>query len=597
MTFLSKAEDFYIDSFFIDDKHVFMKIAHVIRRINVAMGKRPADLLLKNARVVSVFMGRVERADVAVADGVIVGFGAYKAKRTLDLKGAFLTSGFVDSHMHIESTLLTPAHFASVVVPKGTTTVVADPHEIANVMGLRGIDYMLRASGPLPLDIYIALPSCVPATNLETSGARLGAASLRRMAYHKRVIGIGEVMDWPGVIHARRDLLEKLIIKRGMRVDGHAPGVTGKELNAYIMGNISSDHESTRASEALEKLRDGLHIMIREGSGAKNLAELAKIVRPFNSHRMMLCTDDRNPSDLLKEGHMDHVLRKAVRLGIPPLTAIQMATNHPSYYFRFPLKKGAVAVGYQADLVVMQDLRRFKAEMVFKDGHLVAKNGELVKKCRVVSSGDVRTTMNVKDLTKERLKIRSSRENIRVIELMPHQLTTKERIFRAKRDISGNVVSDTGRDILKLVVVERHKGTGNIGIGFVKGFGLKRGALASSIAHDSHNIIAVGVDDADIFCAVNSVISSGGGLAIADRGRVIDILKLPVAGLMSDMRAEDVAAELVALGKIAKGLGSTINEPFQVLSFLALPVIPELKLTDLGLVDVRKMRHVDLCSQ
>jgi adenine deaminase len=569
-----------------------MSIRH---RIDVAAGRAPADLVLQNARVVSVLADRIVKTDVAIADGVVVGFGNYASKKKLNLKGGYLSSGLIDSHLHIESTFLSPQQFARAVLPRGTTSVVADPHEIANVLGEAGVRWMIKASEGLPLDIYIALPSCVPASPLESSGATLGALELKRLAKLPGVIGIGEVMDDPGVIAARKDLLAKIRLIPGMRVDGHAPGLTGKELYAYIVAGIHSDHESTRASEAREKLMAGLHIMIREGTTEKNLQEIAKIVTPANSHRCFFCSDDRSAHDLITLGHMDDILRRAVADGIPPVTALQMATNNAPYYFRMKRRKGAVAVGYVADLVVFDDLKRFNARMVFKGGRLVARDGKLVVPCRSKAARGKAGRMRVRDLDVSRFRIRASAGSakVRVIRAIPGQISTDEEIV-SMRAMDGCIGADVGRDILKLAVIERHRGTGRVGLGFVRGFGLKSGALASTICHDAHNLIVVGTSDEDMFAAAHELVRTGGGLALAAGCKVIDTLALPIAGLMSDSPAEKTAAAYDALGKRARDLGATIPDPFHVLSFLGLSVVPDLKLTDRGLVDVRRRKLVSL---
>lgn len=566
---------------------------HLKHRIDVAAGRKPADLLLTNTKVVSVFADQILKTDVAIADGVIVGFGRYKAKRSIDLKGGYLSSGLIDGHLHIESTLLSPAEFCRAVVPHGTTAVIADPHEIANVLGTAGIRYMLEASAGLPLDVYLMLPSCVPATTLETSGARLGANKLKRFVHIDRVMGIGEVMDYPGVLAARQSVLAKTQLMPGKRVDGHAPGLTGKDLYAYIACNISSDHESVTAKEAKEKLLAGLHVIIREGTTEKNLKELAKMVTPANSHRCFFCSDDRSPLDLLKHGHIDDILRKAVKYGIPPVTALQMATNNAPYYFRLPTKKGAVAVGYDADLVVFDDLKRFKPRMVFKNGELVAKNGEMVVSCKPARKIRERNTVNIKRIPSGALELWSKRKKARIIDIIPNQISTKEKIVSIKNE-KGLIPPDTKRDILKLAVVERHKATGRIGVGLVHGFGLKKGALASTVAHDSHNIIIVGTNDGDMLCAVEALKKMSGGFVAVAGGKVRAVLELPVAGLMSNEHIEVVVSKYEKLQKAAKQLGSKISDPFLQLSFLALPVIPELKLTDKGLVDVKTFRMVSL---
>jgi len=559
----------------------------------VAAGRKPADILLTGGRVVSVFSGRIIKTDVAIADGVIVGFGNYRARQKIHLKGGYLSSGLIDSHLHIESTLLTPAEFARAVVPRGTTSVVADPHEIANVMGEEGIRWILEASEGLPLDIYLGLPSCVPATNMETSGAKLNAKSLKKFIENPRVVAIGEVMSYPGVIAGSSDLLEKIRLAPGMRVDGHAPGLTGKDLYAYIVAGIHSDHESTTAKEAEEKLLAGMHLMIREGSTEKNLKDLAKIVTPVNSHRCFFCSDDRSARDLVHKGHVDDILRHAVRCGIPAITALQMATNNAPYYFRLKRRKGAVAIGYQADLVVFSDLRKFKASMVFKSGKLVARDGKLLVQCKPKHKLRLKNSINFKPINEKSLLIPAKSSHVRVIEIIPRQIVTKEKILKA-RISNGCVVSDVRRDILKIAVIERHRATGRIGLGLVRGFGITEGALASSVAHDSHNIITVGVDDEDMIFAINTMKKQGGGFVAVKNGRILNSLPLPIAGLMTEKPAAQVAVAYEELQNAAKSLGSKIKNPFLQLSFLTLAVIPELKLTDCGLVDVRTFQRVSL---
>lgn len=567
-----------------------MSIKH---RINVAAGKKPADLLLTNTRVVSVLADMIISTDVAISDGVVVGFGNYKAKKKIDLKGGYLSSGLIDSHLHIESTLLTPAEFARVVVPRGTTSVVADPHEIANVMGERGVRWMIAESAGLPLDIYVVLPSCVPESPFVTSGAKLGPLELKKLAGLKRVIGIGEVMNSPGVIEGRRDLLRKIRLIPGMRVDGHAPGLTGKDLAAYISAGIHSDHESTSAKEALEKLVDGLHIMVREGTTEKNLAELAKIITPANSHRCFFCSDDKSPSDLLHKGHMDDTLRRAVKAGIPPITALQMATNNAPYYFRLKRRKGAVAVGYVADLVVFDNLKNFKAKMVFKNGKLVARDGRLTVPCRPNVFMAYENTMHLEKLCAQNFKIRAEGKKARAIRIVPHQIITREEI--APVSANGDFVrSDASRDILKLAVIDRHTGSKRIGLGLVSGFGIKRGALASTVCHDSHNLIVVGENDRDMAVASNALIRFGGGFAVAAGGKIISALPLPIAGLMSERSAVEVERGYARLEKVAKNIGCKISDPFIQLSFLGLSVIPALKLTDRGLLNTGTFKFVPL---
>lgn len=566
----------------------------LVRRIAVAAGRRPADLLLTNARVVSVLADRIVRTNVAIADGVIVGFGDYRARKQIDCEGGYLSAGFIDSHLHIESTLLTPAQFARAVVPRGTTAVVADPHEIANVLGARGVRWMAKASAGLPLDVHIDLPSCVPASRFEGAGARLTARDLKALAKLPQVVGMGEVMDFPGVIAGKRELLEKIRLLPGRRCDGHAPGLSGKALAAYVAAGIHSDHESTTAAEAREKLFAGLHIMIREGTTEKNLAALAPIVTPANSHRCFFCSDDRSAHDLVRHGHMDDILRRAVRAKIPAVTALQMSTNNAPYYFRLERRQGAVAVGYVADLVLLDSLRSFRARMVFKGGRLVARAGKLVVPCRSRKAPPLANTMRVKGLAPDRFRIRArGHRTARIIRIVPGQIVTREeRIAVTARD--GCVASDVKRDLLLLAAVERHDRTGKIGLGLVRGFGIKRGALASTVCHDAHNLICVGTSAEECCAACRALVECGGGFAAVRDGVVRALLPLPVAGLMSDRPVERVADDYAALEKAARALGAQLPDPFLQLSFLGLSVIPELKLTVGGLVDTRSGRRVPL---
>lgn len=563
------------------------------KRIAAALGEIPADMVIKNARIISVTSGRIIENDVGVADGVILGIGRYKARQTIDADGAYLSSGFYDAHMHIESTLISPVEFSKTVIPMGTSAVFIDPHEISNVLGVDGIKYMLDATEGLPLDVYVMLPSCVPATNFETSGGKIEAKDLEKFWGHPRVVGLAEVMNFPGVIYRFPKVIEKIKCAKGHTIDGHAPGLSKKDLNAYLMANIRSDHESTNAKEAAMKLAAGLHLMIREGTSEHNLKDLLPVVKKTNAHRCMFCTDDRSPIDLLKEGHINYLIKKAVSLGLSPITAIQIATLNTAEYFRLTEKQGAIAVGHKADIVLFDDFRRMNIKMVFKKGVLVAKNGEMVVPIKSSRKKSIRSSINVKQLTTKSFEMRSKGDIIRVIELVPNQIITKQ-VLRSSKIKDSKLVSNIQRDILKLAVVERHYKTGNVGIGFVKGFGLKRGALASSVAHDSHNIIVVGTTDEDMLFAVNSLIKCSGGFVVVENSKVVELLPLPIAGLMSDQPINDVVLEEENLRSAAKKLGCKIKDPFQSLSFLALPVIPELKLTDKGLFQVSTMEFVDL---
>jgi adenine deaminase len=559
-----------------------------------ARRSRPdAETLLAGGRLLNLFTGETLETNVLIGGGVILGIGDYReAPHVYDLDGAIMLPGFIDGHVHIESSLLTPPRFAEAVVPRGTTTVVADPHEIANVLGLDGVRWMLRATASLPLDVFLMAPPCVPASPLDTAGARLDSDAVRQMLAWDRVIGLGEVMDVRGVIAAEPELGRKIDHARRFRrpVDGHAPGLSGEPLNDYLAAGIESDHECRALGEAREKLRLGTRIMIRQGSQARNLRDLAPIVDAISVRHCLLVSDDRNATDLVHEGHLDHALREAVALGVPPLWAIQMVTLNAAEHFGLR-HLGALAPGRQADVVVVNDLQRFRPELVFKRGRLVAEHGRV---CEPGSPAPpVSRTMNVAPLSADALRIPHAAAMVRVIALVPGQLVTEE-IVMTPTTRNGEVVSDPARDLAKIVVVERHHASGRVGRGLVQGFGLSHGALASSVAHDSHHLVAVGTSDADLFAALRHVIRDGGGLAVASHGHVRASLGLPVAGLMTDRPAHDAARALAELEAEARRLGVTLAHPFGALSFLALPVIPKLRLTDHGLVDSSEGRLVPL---
>jgi adenine deaminase len=563
------------------------------QRIKAARRQIPSDLVLKKGRVVNVFSGEILDREVAVHQGVIVGVGEeYPGQQEVDVQGRFIAPGLIDGHMHVESTMLLPSRLAAVLLAHGTTAIVSDPHEIANVMGLEGIRFLLRESEALPFDLFFMAPSCVPATSLETSGASLDQEALASLKQEPRILGLAEVMNYPGVLLGDEKVLAKLQVFKGRVIDGHAPSLGGHDLQAYCSAGIQSDHETSDLKEAKEKLAAGMRVMIREGTSAKNLEALLPLVNPRNSRRFCLVTDDLHPQDLLERGHLDHVLKKAVRLGLDPLTALQMVTLNPAEFFRLPYR-GAIAPGYCADLVVMDNLEDFKAERVYKQGRLVATEGKLRpfpgKSQRDLPSWPVR----IPSLTEESFKIRKQGTRARVIEVIPGQILTREQ----REDVLSVdewVISDTRRDILKLMVLERHKGTGSIGRGLVHGFGLQQGALASSVAHDSHNVIGLGVEDLDLVTAVEEVRAMGGGMVVAAGGRVLAKAALEIGGLMSKEPLESLAVQLKALSRATKSLGCILPEPFMALSFLSLAVIPELKLTDRGLVDVRAFAEVPL---
>jgi len=561
--------------------------------IKAAHGEKPVDLLLTNTQIVNVFAGEIVFDAIAISDGVIVGFGPYEAKDVVDLKGRYVAPGFIDGHVHIESSMTCISEFARAVVVHGTTTVTADPHEIANVLGSKGIEYMLQSAEQQPMNIYFTLPSCVPATDMETSGARLTAEDLRPFFNNEKIVALAEMMNFPGVIYRDPEVLAKINIARQQKkpIDGHAPGLKGRELYAYIAAGIQSDHECTTLQEAEAKLMAGMHIMIRQGTGAKNLQALLPAVNAKTARRMMWCSDDRHPHDLIADGHIDSIVREAIQSGLDPVLAIQMATLNPAEYFGLH-HLGALAPGRQADLVVFSDINNPVVEQIYYRGILTAEKGKMLPEIQVPPAATVPLSMQV-DLQKIDFSIPAEHKRMRVIEIVPDQLITHQRIEQVPVK-NKQAVGDPSKDLLKIAVVERHKGTGNIGKGFVKGFGLKRGAVASSVAHDSHNIIIVGTTDDDMQAALEAVVQMGGGLAVASDTKILASLALPIAGLMSLEPVQLVRDQLDSLIGIAHDMGCALKEPFMTLSFLALPVIPELKLTDLGLVDVNKFEVVSL---
>ncbi len=560
--------------------------------IAVARGIAPADLILSNAKIINTFSGEIEEGNVAIYCDRIAGVGDYKnAKEIIDLKGNYVAPGLINGHVHIESSMLHIARYAEAVVPRGVTGIVTDLHEIANVKGIAGVKYILSCAKHLPLNLYLMAPSCVPATHLETAGACLTAEDIQHVLSFDETIGLGEMMNFPGVLFADAQVLAKISVSRDRVIDGHAPGLGGKDLNAYISSGITSDHESTKLAEAREKLRKGMYVMIREGSSEKNLEELLPLVTDNTYKRCLFVVDDRSCSDLLRDGDIDAVVRKAIKLGLDPVHAIQLTTINTAERFKIP-DIGAIAPGYIANIAVLSDLRKFKTEMVFHRGKLVAHNGKALFTTSVRKNKRMTHTMKVKPFEIESLRIPADGWHHPVIEIVPNQIITKSVNEKAKI-VDSSVVADTKRDILKLVVVERHKATGNIGLGLVKGLGIKRGALASSVAHDSHNIVAAGTNDNDLYTAIKAVEALGGGLVVAANGKVLSALPLPIAGLLSDQPLDKVVKKLEEVEKAAANLGSKLAAPFATLSFLALPVIPELRLTDKGLVDVLQFKILE----
>jgi adenine deaminase len=563
------------------------------QRIAAARGQEPADLLLTNLQLVNVFTGETYPTEIAIQGEYVIGIGpGYTAAQTVDLGGRYVAPGLIDAHVHIESSMCTPPSFAYAALAHGVTSVITDPHEIANVHGLDGIRYMLASAQGSPLSMFVMAPSCVPATHMETSGASLSAADLQTLLGHPAVLGLAEMMNFPGVIYGDPGVLDKIAAFSGRVLDGHCPGLTGHNLNAYITSGIGSDHECTTVEEAREKLRKGLVIFIREATNAHNLHALLPLVTPENSRRLCWCTDDREPADLLDEGSIDHSIRLAIAGGVDPVTAIRMGTLNPAEYFRLH-DRGVVAPGRRADLLVFSDLRAPQAEQVYSAGRLVAQDGALCVEITPPQVAALPRAINVRwDSVNFDLPARSSR--VHVIGSIPDQVVTEKRVEEAKI-ADGLAVADPARDILKMAVIERHHASGNIGKGFIQGIGLKRGAIAGTVAHDHHNLVVIGADDVSMMAAARAVERMGGGLVAVAGDHVLAELPLPVAGLMSDQPIQTVRAGLDHLLDAAHNeLGSPLHDPFMAASFMALEVIPSLKLTDRGLVDVDRFEIVDL---
>lgn len=570
-----------------------MDTARLAALLEAARGKRPADLCIRNCRIVNVLSGRIEAADLAVYDGFIAGWGDYESRESIQADGMYVCPGFIDGHIHIESSLLSPANFCAAVLPWGTSAVIADPHEIANVLGLPGIRYFLECASGLPLDIFLNLPSCVPASPLETSGANLRAVDLESLLPHENLLGLAEMMNFPGVLEAYPEVTDKLLLFQDRIIDGHAPLLTGRDLNAYIAGGIRSDHECTGASEAAEKLSKGMAVMIREGSQSKDLEKLLGIVNDHTWPHCMFVSDDVHPDDLIRRGHMNAVVNRAMSSGMEPVRAIALATWTAANYFRLP-RRGALAPGFLADFSISPTLNPWIPIRVFKNGVETARDGKLLADPLQWSLPPVPgSPMRITRIAPEDLLVPAQNGGLRVIGAQEGTLLTRKLVVRPRIE-NGYVVSDTERDILKAAVYNRYLPDRAPALGFVQGMGLKKGALATSVAHDSHNVIAVGVTDADIVAVVSALREKGGGMAVGAAGGELEILPLPIAGLMSTEPVREVAEKLSRLNTLAGKWGATLKNPFMALSFMALPVIPELKLTDLGLVDVSCFSHVSV---
>lgn len=570
--------------------------------LDVASGIEKAELVIKNANLVSVCSGEIYETDIAIADGIVAGLGRYEGRNEIEAKDKYAVPGLIDGHTHIEMCMLSVTEFARAVVPRGTTTVVADPHEIANVLGIKGIRAILEEAKATPLNVFCMAPSCVPSTDpelgFETSGARIGAEEIKQLLQQEDVIGLAEVMNYGGVIAKEEEVWTKIEVAKALKmpIDGHAPLLSGKELNAYVLSGVGSDHESVSYEEVQEKLRLGMRVMVREGSVAKNMKNIAPLLKSADTRNCMLVTDgDRTPLDLQKEGYLDHIFRRAVEEGIDPVNAVQMCTINPAQWFKLDDSFGSIAPGKIADIVLLNNLERFDVEKVVVNGTILTDFAP--RSGHKYSYPEYGTTVRIKPVKPEDFELKLNSEEgprkARIIGLIEGELLTEELVD----EISG---IDLARDILKIAVVERHHYTGNIGLGFVKGFGLKTGAAASSIAHDSHNIVVIGTNEADMACACNRLKEIGGGIVLCSGREVKNELELPIAGLMTDKGLAYVVRKQNELEDKISEMGCKLRAPFISMSFLALPVIPALKITDKGLVDVGKRKIVNVfveCAQ
>ena len=567
--------------------------------IDAAAGRRKADLVIKNCKIVNVLNGEIISGEVAIFGGKIIGMGAaeYDGAKTFDAQGKFIAPGFIDAHIHIESSYISPEQLGRIIVPCGTTSIIADPHEIANVCGLKGLRYMLDAAQRTELNIVYAMPSCVPATPFEDAGAILEAEDMEELIGDENIFGLGEFMNAPGIINADDKALNKILLakKFGKLIDGHAPNVTGRNLNAYLCAGIVGDHECTTPAEMNERIAKGMYVLIREGSACHDLKKLINGVTPANSRRILLCSDDRQPKTILELGHLDSNLKMCVEEGIDPITAIQLATINVAEAFRL-YDRGAIKIGARADLVLLDDLKNFRVDKVWIGGELVAAEGKYLPEIIPADISTMRGSVKVKNFSIDRLKMHLTSDKVNVIGILPGGVVSKKIIAEVTRDATGDFIFNPAQDICKVAVIERHHATGKIGMGFLSGYGIKSGAIAVSVAHDSHNIIAAGVSNEEIFCAVDALIKMEGGMVLVKDGKIISSIPLPIGGLMSDISGEEMKEKLDALhDKAHAELGiSKEVEPVMTLTFMSLPVIPEIKLTARGLFDYETFSLIPL---
>ncbi len=572
-------------------KNNFIKLK---KQLIQCVKKEPADTVFKNCRIINVFNGQIERTDIAVSEGIIVGIGDYDGKKEIDLNNAFVAPGLIDTHLHIESTMLSPSHFAAAVLPHGVTTCIADPHEIANVCGKKGIEYMIKESTTSPMDILFMLPSCVPSTPFENNGATFNAAFTKKYILNKKILGLGEFMNTGAVLAGESEALQKILAATTLNkpVDGHLVSATQESINAYVLSNIKTDHENVTAEEAEQKLRLGMYVMLREGTSTRNLAALQSVFTPKNIRRLLLCTDDKQVSDIEKRGHLDNNIRMLLEAGKDITDCITVATLNACECYCLN-DRGAIACGRIADFIVFDDIKNFFIKQVYKNGTLVAQNGKALFSAKSLPTKGVLNTMHATPLSEKQLEIKLKSNKAKVIRIMPHNVVTFKKIREVNLNQDNIYMATEGLN--KICVVERHKYTGNVGLGLIENFNIKKGAIALSVAHDSHNIIAVGDNDDDIVKAVNKIISCGGGWTVFSNGEEKATLPLPIAGLMSDKDAHYVLKTTEELINYAHELGvPKETEPFMTLSFMSLVVIPQLKITDRGLFDVDAFEFTSL---
>lgn len=565
--------------------------------IDVAAGREEADLVIKNAKVVDVFNGVITKGDIALVDGLIAGVGDYSSANEVDAKGQYAAPGFIDSHVHIESSHVSPEEFGRLVVPHGTTTIIADPHEIANVCGFKGLDYMISASKETALDVQMMLPSCVPATPFEHAGCTIDAEGMKDQMTRKDIFGLGEFMNFPGVINGFDDTLDKLLVAKeaGKIIDGHSPGVFGNDLNAYASTQIRTDHECATIEEMHDRIARGMYVLLRQGSACHNLKELLGGVTATNSKRCLFCADDCQPQTILSVGHIDNHLRICVEEKIDPIMAIQMATINAAECYELK-DRGAIAPGLKADIVLVDNLSDFNVSKVWIDGALVAESGKYLPAIKHHDISSTKGSFKVKDFSIDKLKLVINSEKANVINVLPGGVVTSKEVAQINRNSDNEFIYNPEQDVAKIAVVERHQNTGNVAVALLQGYGIKQGAIALSVAHDSHNIIVVGVNDADMALAVESLIAQEGGIVLVNEGKVIESMPMAIAGLMSDQSGEWVEEKLNSIHENAHNVLSVSQavEPVMTLCFMSLAVIPEIKLTDMGLFDVTKFDFISI---